>query len=96
MLHFFRMWGERSGDSYLQQVSHNQVYHEHHGFLSFFHVGSQHPERQQISQQSEHQDKAVHHSVHNVLVFTEFLAAPAALVSGVHLRQVSTVDQAHM
>lgn len=70
---------------YLQQVSHSQVHHEHHGFLGFFHVGSEHPERQQISQQSEHQDQAVHHSVHGVLVSTQFIAAPAALVSGAHL-----------
>lgn len=81
---------------YLQQVSHSQVYHEHHGFLGFFHVGSEHPERQQVSQQSEDQDQAVDGCVHSVLVSTQLMAAPAALVSGAHLRRASTVDQAHM
>lgn len=73
-------------DSYLHQVGHSQVHHEHNRLLGFSDISPEYPERQHVTQQTWCQDHTVHHCIHIVLVCAEICTVFTAVVGKAHLK----------
>lgn len=88
-----RRKSEGEGRSYLKQIGHSEVHHEHHTPLGFPYVDPKHPQSKDVTQQAGCQDDAVHHSINVVLVLVQSNFPRAAALGSravIHLKDTRT------